>query len=117
MKKKSEKALESMDIPSRLVKVGESIKFRLPEDRGGERRRGVMSAIVLNMSRAQQTTYPDFYNVRSQDAVIMSVQLNPDNFWVWRGEKWYHGNHPELPEPDDLEMASPPRDKEEQAAQ
>ena len=115
MKRKTEAGLQAMDIPGRLVKIGESIKFRIPEDKGGERRKGVMSAIVVNMTRAQQVAYPDFYNVRTQDAISMSVQLQPENFWVWRREKWYPGNHPDLPEPDDLEMASPPRDREDQA--
>ena len=102
-----------MDIPGRLVKVGESIKFRIPEDKGGERRRGVMSAIVVNMTKAQQTAYPNFYNIRTQDAVTMSAELQPDNFWVWRSNKWYPGNHPEIPEPDAL--ASPLRDREDRA--
>ena len=115
MKRKTEAGLQAMDIPGRLVKIGESIKFRIPEDKGGERRKGVMSAIIVNMTRAQQVAYPDFYNVRTQDAISMSVQLQPENFWVWRREKWYPGNHPDLPEPDDLEVASPPRDREDQA--
>ena len=115
MKKKSEAKIQAMDIPGRLVKIGESIKFRIPDDRGGERRRGVMSAIVVNMSRTQQEAFPDYYNLRTQDAITMSARLQPDNFWVWRREKWYPGDHPQLPEPDGIDMPSPPRDGEEQA--
>ena len=115
MKKKSEAKVQAMDIPGRLVKIGESIKFRIPEDRGGERRRGVMSAIVVNMSRAQQEAFPDYYNLRTQDAITMSARLQPDNFWVWRSEKWYPGDHPQLPEPDGIDIPSPPRDGEDQA--
>ena len=115
MKKKTDAGLQAMDIPGRLVKIGESIKFRIPEDKGGERRRGVMSAIIVNMTRAQQAAYPDFYNVRTQDAITMSAQLQPNNFWVWRSQKWYPGNHPNLPAPDEVEMASPPRDGEDRA--
>ena len=115
MKRKSEAGLQAMDIPGRLVKIGESIKFRIPPDKGGERRKGVMSAIIVNMTRAKQVAHPEFYNVRTQDALTMSAKLHPDNFWVWRGGKWYPGNHPELPEPDELEMASPPRDRGDQA--
>ena len=115
MKRKSEAKVQAMDIPGRLVKIGESIKFRIPDDRGGERRRGVMSAIVVNMSRTQQEAFPDYYNLRTQDAITMSARLQPDNFWVWRREKWYPGDHPQLPEPDGIDMPSPPRDREEQA--
>ena len=115
MKRKSEAKVQAMDIPGRLVKIGESIKFRIPDDRGGERRRGVMSAIVVNMSRTQQEAFPDYYNLRTQDAITMSARLQPDNFWVWRREKWYPGDHPQLPEPDGIDMPSPPRDGEDQA--
>ena len=113
MKPKTEAGLQAMDIPGRLVKVGESIKFRIPQDKGGERRRGIMSAVIVNMTRAQQTANPGYYNIRTQDAVTMSAELQPDNFWVWRSNKWYPANHPELPEPDAL--ASPLRDREDQA--
>ena len=36
VKKKLERTLQSLDIPGRLVTIGESIKFRLPEDKAGE---------------------------------------------------------------------------------
>ena len=89
--------------------LGESIKFRIPEGQGGERRIGVMSATIVNMTRAQQAAYPDFYNVRTQDAITMYAQ--PSNFRVWRSQKWYPDNHPKFPVSDEVKMGSPPRDR------
>ena len=59
MKRKSEAGLHAMDIPGRLVKVGESIKFRIPPDKGGERRKGVMSAIIDGSLRYVSSSFAE----------------------------------------------------------
>ena len=90
-----------LDVPGRLVSVGEAIKFILPEDQGGERRGGVMSATVLHTAKTVQKRYPNDYNIRTQDRVDMSIQLTAmQGWWVFRRGRWYPGNHPDPPPPD-----------------
>ena len=90
-----------LDIPGRLVSVGEAIKFLLPEHQGGERRGGVMSATVLHTAKTVQRRYPTDYNVRTQDHINMSVRLTEaPGWWVFRRGRWHAGNHPETPPPD-----------------
>ena len=90
-----------LDLPGRLVSVGEAIKFLLPEHQGGERRGGVMSATVLHTAKTVQRRYPTDYNVRTQDHVNMSVRLTAEpGWWVFRRGRWHAGNHPDTPPPD-----------------
>ena len=90
-----------LDIPGRLVSVGEAIKFLLPENQGGERRGGVMSATVLHTAKTVQRRYPQDYNIRTQDHINMSVQLTATpGWWVFRQGRWHAGNHPDTPPPD-----------------
>ena len=91
----------TLDIAGRLVSVGEAIKFRLPDEQGGARRGGIMSATVLHMAKKVQALYPTSYNIRTQDRVDMSVTLDHHTaWWVFRGGHWYPGDHPNPPLPD-----------------
>ena len=90
-----------LDVPGRLVSVGEAIKFILPQDQGGERRRGVMSGTVLHTAKTVQKRYPTDYNIRTQDRIDMSVQLTAmQGWWVFRRGQWYSGDDPHKPPPD-----------------
>ena len=92
---------EEFAIQLNYSKVGEAIKFLLPEHQGGERRGGVMSATVLHTAKTVQKKYPNDYNVRTQDHINMSVQLTATpNWWVFRRGRWHVGNHPDTPPPD-----------------
>ena len=113
-KKVSPKAVRpSLDIPGRLVSVGEAIKFILPEGQGGDRRGGVMSATVLHTPKTVQSRYPTSYNIRTQDRVDMSIVLTSmRGWWVFRRGQWYSGEHPDPPTPDQY----PEEDEEEHGA-
>ena len=96
-----EAILPDLDIVGRAVTVGEAIKFRLPEGQGGSRRGGIMSATVLHMPKTTQSLYPRSYNIRTQDRVDMSIDLDYHTaWWVFRRGKWYPGDHPNPPPPD-----------------
>ena len=85
----------------RAVYEGEAIKYLLPENQGGERRGGVMSATVLHMAKSEQRKWPRWYNVRTQDRVDLSIELNvTKTWWVFRSGRWYPGDHPRMPPPD-----------------
>ena len=61
-----------------------------------------MSATVLHMSKKDQGKWPRSYNIRTQDRVDMSVELDFTKiWWVFRGGFWYPGDHPNMPPPDD----------------
>ena len=113
-KKASPRAIRpTLDIVGRVLSVGEAIKFRLPEDQGGARRGGIMSATVLHMAKTQQAKYPRDYNIRTQDRVDMSIRLDYNTaWWVFRRGQWYAGDHPNPPPPD---MYPGEEDEEEQA--
>ena len=113
-KKASPKAVRpNLDIAGRALSVGEAIKFRLPEDQGGARRGGVMSATVLHMAKTMQSRYPRSYNIRTQDRVDMSITLDYNTaWWVFRRGQWYPGDHPDPPPPD----AYPEEDGDDQEA-
>ena len=90
-----------LDIVGRAVYEGEAIKYLLPENQGGERRGGVMSATVLHMAKSEQRKWPRWYNVRTQDRVDLSIELNvTKTWWVFRSGRWYPGDHPRMPPPD-----------------
>ena len=92
------------DIVGRAVTEGEAIKYLLPENQGGERRGGVMSATVLHMAKSEQRKWPRWYNVRTQDRVDISIELNvTKTWWVFRSGRWYPGDHPRMPPPDALQ--------------
>ena len=92
----------TLDIVGRVVSAGEAIKFKLPDGHGGDRRGGIMSATVLHMSKKDQGKWPRSYNIRTQDRVDMSVELDFTKlWWVFRAGSWYPGDHPNMPPPDD----------------
>ena len=60
-----------------------------------------MSATVLHMPKTTQSLYPRSYNIRTQDRVDMSVDLDYHTaWWVFRRGQWYSGDHPNPPPPD-----------------
>ena len=60
-----------------------------------------MTATVLHMPKTTQTLYPLSYNIRTQDRVDMSIELDfHTEWWVFRRNRWYPGDHPNPPPPD-----------------
>ena len=60
-----------------------------------------MSATVLHMKKKTQSLYPRSYNIRTQDRVDMSIELDYHTaWWVFRRGQWYPGDHPDPPPPD-----------------
>ena len=90
----------NLDIAGRVASAGEAIKFKLPEGQGGDRRGGIMSATILHMSKKDQGKWPRSYNIRTQDRVDMSVELDfAKLWWVFRAGSWYPGDQICWPDP------------------
>ena len=72
-----------------------------------------MSATVLHTPKTVQSRYPTSYNIRTQDRVDMSIVLTSMmGWWVFRRGRWYSGEHPDPPTPDQY----PEEDEEEHGA-